>query len=391
MVSRYQNKKKVRIVLLERIFSNYRKPVYDLIGQHMNIRLLHGNNNSGIGVANTNYSHKIPFIQFGKNETNLILFPLIKILTNRPQVVISDFALGMINLPFIILFCKILNIKFAFWSHAYNRKTGFNPDKSWKDRYRLFLMKRVDALIFYSEEGRKVMKNYIPEERIFIAQNTLDTRALTKIRDQLQEEGVAAIKKRLNIHHDFNLIFIGRMLEDKKPDYLVDIYESLKNKYQLKVGIHFVGEGTLLPLIKKRVTDNHYEDDFYFHGSIYQNEKSGALLYLSDLMIMPGYLGLSVNHAFCFDCPVVSFKEINGFPPHSPEIEYVIHNKTGFLLEEQTPQAISEIVDTYLKNKTLQKEMASNIRFMVKEKFPIERMVEGVIRSIQFMLKQEKS
>lgn len=391
MVSRYQKKKKVQIVLLERIFSNYRKPVYDLIDQHMKIQLLHGSNNSGIGIENADYSHKIPFIQFGKNETNLILFPLVKILTHRPQVVISDFALGMINLPLIILYCKLLNIKFAFWSHAYNRKTGFHPEKSWKDRYRLFLMKKVDALIFYSEADREVMKKYIPKERIFIAQNTLDTTTLTKIRDQLQREGRPAIKKRLNIHHEFNLIYIGRMMEEKKSEYLIDVYELLKNKYHIKAGIHFVGEGALLPALKQRVADNHYQEDFYFHGSIYENEKSGALLYLSDLMIMPGYMGLSINHAFCFDCPVVSFSEIDNFPAHGPEIEYVIPNKTGFLSEEHTPQAIAKIVQSYLKNKTLQEEMTSNIRLMVKDKFPIRRMVEGVIQCTQFMLKHEKS
>ena len=67
-----------------------------------------------------------------------------------------------------------------------------------------------------------------------------------------------------------------------------------------------------------------------FHGAIHDDVKTGEILFACDMMVMPGYLGLSVNHAFCFDCPVMSFEQQKNGPFHSPEVEYVINNKTGF-------------------------------------------------------------
>ena len=128
----------------------------------------------------------------------------------------------------------------------------------------------------------------------------------------------AAIKERLGIKHDFNILFIGRLLASKKPDLLLDVYEILKNQYQTTIGVHFIGSGERYDAIKERIESNFDASDFYLYGAIHDNEKSGELLFASDMMVLPGAAGLSINHAFCFDCPVVSFAAHNWDPAHGP-------------------------------------------------------------------------
>ncbi len=379
-----------KVIILERIFTFYRKPVFDLIGQKVDLKVLHGKNNSGIKSISTNYSELIPSFQYTKNETNTLLFPIFKTLRFQPEIVISDFALGMLNLPFIILTCKIANIKFVFWSHGYNRKTGFRPEKKWIDRYRLFLLRIADANIVYGYEDKEILQKYINKEKIFVAQNTIDTSTFIGIRNQLESEGKLSINKRLDIQHKFNIVFISRILKDKKPDLLIEIYEILKNKYNIIIGVHFIGDGELLQDIKEEVQSKSYGNDFYFHGAVHDPVKSGELLYISDIMVMPGYLGLSVNHSFCFDCPVISFKEIDGYPSHSPEVENVINNKTGFLIEEHTATAMAEAIRTILENDALMLEMRKNIRNIIENKLTLDRMVNGVIDCIDYVTSANK-
>ena len=121
-----QNKK---VIIIERVFAVYRKPVYDLISQQTDLKVLYGKSKSGIKTAETTYAEQIPSYQYGKNDSNVLLFPLWKIIKFRPHMVTLDFALGVLNLPIIILACKLLGVKVVFWSHGYDRKNGFPPGK----------------------------------------------------------------------------------------------------------------------------------------------------------------------------------------------------------------------------------------------------------------------
>ena len=381
---------KKKVVILERIFAIYRKPVFDLIGQKVELKVLHGRNNSGVESISTGYSDNIPSFLYTRNETNVLLFPLRKIRQFKPGIVICDFALGILNLPFILLFCKLRKIKFVFWSHGFYRKKGFNPEKRLADKYRLFLLKAADANIVYGQVDKQVLGKYLNEEKIFVAQNTIDTSTFIEIRKKLAEEGRINIKKRLGINHAHNIVFISRMLRAKKPEILITIYEILKNKYGITAGVHLIGDGEMLPLMKSEVESKSYTDDFYFHGSVHDPVVNGALLFISDIMVIPGYLGLSVNHAFCFDCPVISFQEKNGYPAHSPEVEYVINDKTGFLVEEHTPEAMAEAINKLLTNEVLKMEIKKNIREAIESRMTLEKMVSGVIDCVNYVTGENK-
>ncbi|MCG2459690.1 glycosyltransferase [Flavobacteriaceae bacterium F89] len=378
-----------KLVIIERVFTSYRKPIFDYLQKHIDFKLLYGKNNSGIKTVNASYAKPINSFQYAKGETKVLLFPIKEILKIKPDVVFCDLAIGMLNLPVIIYLSKAFNIKFAFWSHGYNRKTGFNPKNKLIDKYRLFLMKLVDANIVYSQFDKDVILPYLDRNSVFVAQNTLDTNALSRIRIELEQEGRTNIKQRLGIKHDFNLVFIGRMLPSKRPDLLVDLYEYLLLNCNIAVGIHFVGEGEVLSKIRTRVNRNFDKNDFYFHGAIHDYFATGQILFVNDLMINPGYLGLSVNHAFCFCCPVLSFQTKNGYPAHSPEVEYVIHNKTGFLLESHTLETMAIKVIDYLKNRKIQEEFHQNLKYAVENTFPIEKMVNGLLECFEFLTKSK--
>jgi len=373
---------KTKVIIIQRIFSNYRKPVFDEIAKLYDLTVLHTNMNTGIKQEQTAYSKKIKYFKYGKSETNVFLFTFYYIFKKRPEVVIHEFAIGILSLTFTYILSKILKAKFILWGHGYDRNKGFKPEYSKFDAFRLFLMKHSDAIILYGYKDKEKLSQFIQPTKIFVAQNTIDTSKLVDIRNTLEKEGKENIKKRLNIKHEINLIFIGRMLKSKKPEMLLDIYEMLKNNFNMTVGVHLVGEGEMLSEIIRNVHLKGFDSDFYFHGTINDNLKSGELLFISNLMVMLGYLGLSINHSFCFDCPVLSLEQGKSGPFHSPEIEYLIHSKTGFLIREHSITAIVNTSKDYLVNDDLQIEMKRNIREMVENDLTIKKMIQGIIDCI---------
>jgi hypothetical protein len=91
-----------------------------------------------------------------------------------------------------------------------------------------------------------------------------------------------------------------------------------------------------------------------------------------------------VNHAFCFNCPVVTFKEINLNPAHGPEIEYIIDNKTGFQIANHSTETITEVVAEYLTSTELRKTMQIEIKNFIEKKCSVEKMAEGVLNAINY-------
>lgn len=378
--------KKSLVVLVSRVFTDYRKPIYDVLSSRCNFRMLHAENKSGIKQITAAYSIKIKGFNFSKNETSTYLFVCNKLKELKPQVVIHEFAIGILSLPVAFIRCRLRGIKFILYSHGYNRKTGFHPETSILDKIRLFFLKRSDAVIVYGQYDKQLLGTYIDLQKIFVAQNTLDTQALVKLRAQFEQEGKEPLKQRIGFSRRFNLIFIGRLLTDKNPLLILDALQRLVVDLGLDVALHYVGNGTELVALQERTIQLGLQKYVVFHGAVHDDVKTGELLFASDMMVMPGYLGLSVNHAFCFDCPVLSFEQQEHGPFHSPEVEYVIDGSTGYLLAHHSAEAIANALNTYLRDSVLQMQFKQHIRNMVVEVFPVEKMVKGFEDAINYVI-----
>ena len=315
------------------------------------------------------------------------MFLVRQLMMARPRIVIHEFSAGILSKPLLLLFCKLTNKRIIFWGHMYDRSQGFFPGKRLSDKYRLWLWRRADSLITYSQAEKQLLLDYgIPGKKIFVAYNTVDTSAFLRVRDQLERTGRLELKKRLGFQHEFNLTFIGRLYREKKPELLLDLLTRLKQMNFASVAIHYIGEGEMISSLKKQIADLGLEDDVYFHGAVYDEQGTGEMLFCSDLMIMPGCVGLSVNHAFCFNCPVVTFKEINQQPAHGPEIEYIRDGQTGFLIPDHSVDTLAGIVADYLHSAGLQASMRSQIRKFIETERSLDRMASGVIQAIRHNL-----
>ena len=374
------------LVIIQRIFPEYQKPVFDAIYREIDFTLLHSSDRSGIKQSLSPYATVIRKWKYGKRDTQLFLNVFGYIKENKPKVIVHELAIGILSLPFVLLARRIWGYKVIIWGHSYNRKIGFDTRKNLSDKYRLWLHKKADAIITYSNsEKEELIKNKIESNKIFPALNTLDTNKYLPIRNRLQVIGKNNVKSELGFRHQFNLIFIGRLYEDKWPQYAIEVLNILVKKRSLSIGLHLVGSGKIEKALMEYSQKNDLQNNVFFHGEVYDDEWTGKLLYASDMMIMPGCVGLSVNHAFCFDCPVITFKSKGLVPAHGPEIEYIIDGQTGFIAKHRNIEDMAEMIFKYLNDHSLQEEMKIQIRNMIENICPVEKLVTGVINAIKYV------
>jgi glycosyltransferase involved in cell wall biosynthesis len=378
-----------KIIIVQRIFPEYRKPIFDAIHQKVDFALLHSKNNSGIKQTSASYSEPVKKWQYGKGDTHVFLNVFGYIKKHRPKIIIHELAVGIISLPLIVLARKLFGYKFILWGHMYNRKAGFNPQKNFSDKYRLWIQKNADAIITYSiREKEELVQQKVNGQKVFPAPNTLDTNKFFPVRDSFSKVGKNAIKQKLGFTHQYNLIFIGRLYADKWPQCAIEVLHLLLKRKTLSVALHFVGSGGMEKELIEYANKNSLQANVFFHGEIYDEYKTGELLFASDMMIMPGCVGLSVNHAFCFDCPVITFETADHVPAHGPEIEYIIPEKTGFIVRNKTAEDMACVIESYLADERLQDDFKNNIRNLIQNICPIEKLTGGFIDAINYVSKK---
>lgn len=373
------------IVIIQRILPEYRRPIFDSLFKTMKFTLLHSTNNSGIKQASTEYSVIISKVQYGKGDTHLFLnvFPYLRL--KKPRVVIHELAVGIISLPLVLFLRKVLGYKFILWGHTYNRKKGFNPQR-FSDKYRLWLQRKADAIITYSQSEKDILiNNKISANKIFPALNTLDTNKYLALRKIFESIGKENIKLKIGFTYKFNLIFIGRLYHDKWPHHAIDVLQELLKICDKSIALHFVGDGEMKQYLQDYALKNNLLNNIFFHGESYDENRTGELLFASDIMIMPGCVGLSANHAFCFDCPVITFETTNAVPAHGPEIEYIVNRKTGFVIKNNDIRQMANTIKDYLQDDVLKKEMLSNIRNLIETTCSIEKFSDGFLNAIKFV------
>ncbi len=378
-----QRTTKIKVMLVERIFPSYRTFVYDTLTESFNFLFVHGDKDSEVKLTVTDYSKVIKVFHYTKNQTHFVFNTFSPMFRFKPEVLIHESSVGILTLLPMYLYAKMMGIKFILYGHGYNRFTGFNPEKSLIDKYRVFLMRISNATIVYTQTDKKRMAQFVNTDKVFVAQNTLNTLPAKTLRTQLDISGKETIKQKLGFNRRFNLIYIGRIAAEKRPENLLDIFEILDKKMPNQVGIHFVGGGDIEQL-QKRTVDNNWSDAVTFHGWVHDSQKSGELLYASDLMIMPGNVGLAVNHAFMFDCPVVTFLQTEMSPP---EIEYIVNDETGFKIPDFSIEKMAQTIQDYLQNPALQTKMQQAIRHKMDFELTPENMAKGFIDAVNYTLK----
>lgn len=374
------------IVIIQRIFSHYRKPIFDALSKKYNIKLLHGKIDNNIKQEVADYSYLIDIYKYGSGQTKCILNVFGALFKIKPKIIIHEFTPSILSLPILLLFKKLFGYKVILWGHGYNHNKKFEPYKKIDSLIRVLFMRWADATILYGKNAKNEIKKYISPKKLFVAHNTLDMSTLIKLRDNYRKVGKDKVKKDIGFNTKYNIIFIGRLLRSKFPRYCIDVLKVLNAKFPNQVSLHYVGDGPELDGLKNYADELALSSSVFFHGAVYNEELAGNYLFASDLMLMPGHLGLSVNHALGFDCPVFSFYGDWGKGPfHAPESEYVINGKSGFFAESRNIEQLSGLIIKYLNNTELQKSIHSQISYVVENVCSLENMITGFDECIHYV------
>ncbi len=376
----------MKIIIIQRIFPNYRKAIFDKLYNVYGTKVFHGRNSSGINQIQTSYSIPIKLIQPFKKETVAFLFGFVKIIKERPNIIFHEFTIGVPSLLIVRFISFFLRSKFIIWGHNVNLKRGFKPFSNISDFYRYLLMRSSSAVLFYSPDQMIQVKKYVNSEKLFVAYNALDTDSQLATYKHISRSSRDDIKEQLGINAAFNLVFISRLLPAKKPEQIIEIFKLLNEEIKEKVNVHIIGNGSMFEALQKNIDKAGLSAKIKLYGEVTDEEALGKLIYISDFMINPGYLGLSVNLAFAYGCPIITFENEYMEQVHSPEIYYLKDGYSGIKIKNlDLAEMAQSLSDTLLDGSYI--KMRANCLTTIYEEGSINQMFSGFEKAIAYVKK----
>ncbi len=304
------------------------------------------------------------------------------VLKYRPDVIITVFNTGNINIYILYVLKFLLGYKLILWSFGYDPFTGFDPKSKIKDKIRLFLSQKADAVIFYWEKGRDIVAKYSKKtEHYFVAPNTLDTEKQLLLKERFDNIGKNKLKEELGVDETYHFVYVGRLLDIKQIDLLLKAFkliETERNDCRLTI----IGKGPEESNLKKLSSELELKK-IEFKGEILDEEITGKWIYISDAFVMPGRLGLSVVHTFCFGTPVISMNKKSDF--HSEGIGYLKDGVNGFLVEDGNIRQLEERMIEIISNQELSESLRKNSYDTVKNEASVEKMLTGFEKAIEYV------
>lgn len=231
------------------------------------------------------------------------------------------------------------------------------------------MFKKSDKLIFVSKAG---MRSYQGKFRLNLDKTSV---IYNGVGDRFINDG-KAVEKCYNV--PIRLLYVGRLVELKGVDVLIDILPKVIKKHDIYVDI--VGDGRCRINLENKVKSFGIEDKVCFHGF-----KSDVTPFLSkaDIFIYPSkteIFGISIVEAMAYKCICVA-NNVGGIP------EIINDGLNGFLNKSNTPNGLEKSINKAIEivHSDTRRRMMNSAR-KTAENFTIHKTINKLEKTYKELL-----
>ena len=261
----------------------------------------------------------------------------------------------------------------ALWGHG---KDYTRPPKLFDLFLRRWLTLRADWFFAYTNGGASAVESIrFPPRRITVVQNSIDTVALAREFKGINpgDDNLRRVEEDL---HGKTAIFLGALDDSKRLPFLRDaclLAHQLDPEFRLII----VGDGPLRSEVQVWASTFTW---LHYAGSAQSHEKA-SLLAVSQVIAMPGAVGLVAVDSFAVGRPVITTE----WSWHGPEFEYLDHGRNAIITENETTAYGIALLEA-LTNKTALTLMS---RECVRDSkiYTVEAMTDNFLAGIRNILR----
>lgn len=249
---------------------------------------------------------------------------------------------------------KIYNSKFIFKLHQMV--------------FKLIYKYIANGALCYTDEGFEILGSYgLDKNKIFTTLNSPDTNDLKKAIEELKSE---------NLNRKTNrILHVGRLVYWKRVDLLIESIDILKTQYP-DIELIIVGKGEEEDNLKKLVTQKELGQYVKFKGAIYDEKDLCRVFQESDVYVLAGMGGLSLNEAMCNSLPIIC-SVCDGTEKH-----LVKDGINGFYFKADDLNSLTDKINLVLSNSELKSQMGKKSLEIIDNEVNINEVVKRYINAL---------
>jgi glycosyltransferase involved in cell wall biosynthesis len=342
---------KRRVVILNRVVCDYRVAFYRALGRRLGAAGLELEVIGGAPWAGEGLVDAIDSVAFGRRLRNRHWIGpaywsdgVLESARGAELVVLEQANGALHNFP--LLSRRALGLRgprLAYFGHGAKLNTA--RPQPLRDSWKAALATRVDWWFAYTDLSARIVERYgFPAERISVVRNATDTASLREARARLEPAALNALAEKLfGTGEDVagpTGVFCGRLSSLKWIPLLLQSLESIRSQVPGFRAV-LVGDGPERQRVRAFAAKHSW---CAWVGALHGSERVPYLA-LGDLWLNPGMLGLAVVDALALGIPVATTRNAI----HSPEIEYLEHDRNG-LLTAPDPDTFASAVAALLRD-----------------------------------------
>lgn len=231
-----------------------------------------------------------------------------------------------------------------------------------KENDNLSQLTKFNAVIAVSNGIRDLLRYNQIETEILVIPNIVDIKNIGSKANTEQNP--------FNNFNGLKFITVGRIVEEKHIENVVDAAIRLKADNKLKFKWYIIGDGELYDYIKGLISNANIEDLVILCGS-----KSNPYPYIkhADIMVHTSHIesqGLVIQEAMALGTPCVVTRSVG-------PSEFIIDIENGIMVEPTIDSLISGIYQL-AEDKSLQAKIANNGILTISQKYKPETIIKQI-------------
>jgi len=346
--------------------------------------VFHGNPPTGSGWQAAPEPLQFPNVRVDNREIpfgkwRAIYQPVVqRILADRFDAVVMGHELKFLSNLVLALRARQRRLPVIFWGFGFHAKVGvgFSAKSSglafgMVSQVKDLLARQADGYLAYTEGGAENLRRIgMPEHKVWVVRNTIDVESQIRLHANYQRVDPAELRRELGLLPDSAvLLYVGRLLPAKQVDLLIQAVRRI-NAMQLcrrPIEVLIIGDGPAAEALRGRALNL---PQVRFLGALYDQDRVARYMRVAAAMVIPGFVGLAVNHAFAQGVPVIT----RDHALHSPEIEYLRNGENGLIVPGDM-EDFAHVLARFVDAPEIQQKLAAGA-LESREELHLDHMVE---------------
>lgn len=379
-----------RVAVMQRMICHYQMPYFfklkkDLKEISIDLKVFCGITESKGYPSDDSLFERLPYLKFnisiGGLQEKLILLPFLfwSLLKYKPDVIVAEDISAMPNCLTIYFYSKIFGVPYIVWG------PGSIPQKK-PSRIRGFMeplislyRKGSNGFLCYSSYAKDYYSRKYNKDCYVVYNST------TLPHSESEHNKITSnIYRKYNDMSRLNIVFIGRLLPQKKVELLLSAVSMIDKN--IPVSVNIIGDGNMKQELIGLSKEMKLEDRINFLGTIIDRDKKADIFMQAHLGVLPGLGGLAIQEMMWYGIPVItSYAD-------GTERDLVLNGESGFFVEQMTAENLYKSIMSFI-NLENDKKIAISLNGLkiINDKYNINSMVNSFKTSIWSIKKNHEN